>query len=297
MTVNIDENAGFCWGVVRTIDIVEKNLKKIRDNKIFILGQIIHNPKEVERLESKGLITINKEDFSKIANQNAKVIIRAHGEPPETYKYAKEMGINIIDATCPLVKNLQKMVSKKYDQGWQIVVFGKKEHAEIKGLQGVCNNEIIVVSGVEEALEKVDFNKKSFLFSQTTMNRPTFYKIKNALEKKASSFINEGKLLNDYFDSQDTVCHFVYGREDNLKKFCKTNDLILFVAGRNSSNGKSLYNVCKTVNDNIHFIEDYKEIDSSWFEGINTIGITGATSTPQWYMDLVKEKILDISEK
>lgn len=292
MEINIDNNAGFCWGVVRTIDIAEKSLDEAKDGNIFVLGQIIHNPKEAERLENIGLKSITHKDFADLAHKGAKVIIRAHGEPPETYEKAKELGIQIIDATCPLVTALQKRIQKHYLDGWQIVVFGKDEHAEVIGLKGVCNGNVIVIKSVEEAMEKIDFNKKTILFSQTTMDKPTFYKIKEAIEQRVAEFINEGE-LKEQFIAKDTICHFVYGREDNLREFCRQNEVVLFVAGRNSSNGKSLYHVCQSVNDKVYFIEDLREINFDWLENARNIGITGATSTPQWYMELVKEKILE----
>ncbi len=290
MKISIDKSSGFCWGVVRTIDIVENQITNSENNNIYILGQIIHNPREVERLEAKGLKTISRDDFPRIANENAKVIIRAHGEPPQTYSYAKELGIELVDATCPLVTRLQENIHKKYTDGWQIVIFGKKTHAEVIGLRGVVNDTAIVIESVEDAMEKVDFSKKTILFSQTTMDKPTFYAIKEVLSKKAKEFIDAND--NDVFDSKDTICKFVSGREEDLKQFCTDNDVVLFVAGRNSSNGKSLYAVCKTVNERVFFIEDANEIDYSWFNNYSTIGITGATSTPQWYMEKVKS-ILD----
>ena len=290
MKINIDENAGFCWGVVRTIDIAEKSLEELKDEKIYVLGQIIHNPRETERLEQIGLKTITYKDFQSIAHQNAIVLIRAHGEPPETFKTAEELGIKVIDATCPLVTNLQKRIRAKHKEGWQIVIFGKDEHAEVIGLRGVCNGDVVVIANVEEALSKVDLSKKTILFSQTTMDKSTFYDIKLVLEKKATELVDEGE-LKEQFMAKDTLCHFVYGREDNLKTFSTENDVVLFVAGRNSSNGKSLYHICKSVNERVFFVEDFKEIDFSWFDNAEKVGITGATSTPQWYMELVKMKI------
>lgn len=294
MKISIDKSSGFCWGVVRTIDIVENQIKNSENKKVYILGQIIHNPREVERLEAKGLQTISKEDFPRIANENAKVIIRAHGEPPKTYSDAKRLGIELIDATCPLVTRLQEKIHKKYIEGWQIVIFGKKTHPEVIGLRGVVDDKAIVVESVDEAIEKVDFSQSTILFSQTTMDKPTFYAIKEILTERAKEFIQ----INDkeQFESKDTICKFVSGREESLKQFCNDNEVVLFVAGRNSSNGKSLYAVCKTVNERVFFIEDAKEIDFSWFENIDTIGITGATSTPQWYMEKVKS-VLDYKFK
>ncbi len=290
MQINIDNNAGFCWGVVRTIEIAEKSLEEADNKNTYVLGQIIHNPKEAERLENIGLKSITRDDFKAIANNGAKVIIRAHGEPPETYELAKELGIQIIDATCPLVTALQKRIKKHHQDGWQIVVFGKDEHAEVIGLKGVCNGDVVVIKSVEEALSKIDFNKKTILFSQTTMDKPTFYQIKEAIEKRVGELIDDGE-LKEQFLAKDTICHFVYGREDNLKEFSRVNDVVLFVAGKNSSNGKSLFHVCQTVNDKVYFIEDHSEINFDWLKDAQSVGITGATSTPQWYMELVREKI------
>lgn len=292
MKINIDNNSGFCWGVVRTIDIAEKSLEEAKDGNIFVLGQIIHNPKEAERLEKIGLKSITHKDFERIAYKGAKVIIRAHGEPPETYERAKELGIEIIDATCPLVTALQKRIQKHYLDGWQIVVFGKEDHAEVIGLKGVCKGNVIVIQSVEQALEKIDFSKKTILFSQTTMDKPTFHKIKKAIEERVTEFIDEGELKKQFL-AKDTICHFVYGREDNLKEFCKQNDVVIFVAGKSSSNGKSLFHVCQSVNDKVYFIEDHNEIDYEWLKDAQSVGITGATSTPQWYMELVRDMILE----
>lgn len=289
MLVNIDKSSGFCWGVVRTIEKAEETLNNSSE-KVYILGQIIHNPHESYRLESKGLMTITHSDLEKIAGEKAKVLIRAHGEPPSTYQKAAELGIDIVDATCPLVTSLQKRVEKYYKDDYQIVIYGKKEHAEIIGLRGVCNDECIVIKTVEEAIEKVDFSKRTVLISQTTMERATFYKIKEALEQRVKELIDGGE-VSDIFTAKDTLCKAVYGREDKLKEFARTNDVVIFVAGRNSSNGKSLFHICYEVNPRSYFIEDIAELDFSWFEGAETVGITGATSTPQWYMENVKEKI------
>lgn len=290
MKINIDENAGFCWGVVRTIEIAEKSLAETKDQDIYVLGQIIHNPKESERLEKIGLSSITHNDFEKIQNKNAKVIVRAHGEPPETFVKAKEMGIDIIDATCPLVTKLQDRIKAQYDKGWQIVIYGKKTHAEVIGLNGVCNNEAVVITSLEDAFEKVDLTKKTMLYSQTTMDKRLYFDIRDRLQEKAVEFI-EGGEIKDSFQAKDTICHYVYGREDNLRKFSKDNDVVLFVAGRNSSNGKSLYHVCQSVNEKVYFIEDVEEINYQWLINAENVGITGATSTPQWYMELVRDRI------
>ncbi len=290
MNVTIDKSAGFCWGVVRTIDIAEESLEKNPNDDIYVLGHIIHNPKEVNRLEDKGLKTVTKDNLESLANQNKTVLIRAHGEPPSTYQRAKDMGINVIDATCPLVTNLQNRIKKYYDKGWQIVIFGKENHPEVIGVRGVINDDCIVFKTVEEALEKTDFTRKTILFSQTTMNKRTFYEIKTALEEKASEFVDGGE-VKDAFQTKDSLCRFVTGREDDLEAFAKSNDVVIFVAGRNSSNGKSLHDFCKSHNPRTHFIEDIEEIDYSWLDGAENIGISGATSTPEWFMKKVKERI------
>lgn len=291
MVVNIHEKAGFCWGVVRTVDIAEDTLanKNDTDDKVHILGQIIHNPKEIDRLDQKGLITINHEEMEKLP-QGSKVIIRAHGEPPSTYKKADELGLNIIDATCPLVTNLQKRVKNYYKEGYQIIIFGKKEHAEVIGLRGVCNDECVVIRTPEEAQELVDFNRKTALISQTTMDKSKFKEVNEILSSKINSLINLGEIDNKLL-TRDTTCRAVTSREEPLMEFAKTHDVIIFVSGRKSSNGKSLYSSCKKVNERTFFIEDMEEIDWTWFEGAETVGISGATSTPQWYMQNVKEAI------
>ncbi|MBI2793509.1 MAG: 4-hydroxy-3-methylbut-2-enyl diphosphate reductase [Ignavibacteria bacterium] len=296
MTINIDEHSGFCWGVVRTVQIAEDQLADARRNSnVYVLGNIIHNPREIERLEAKGLKTITLEDFPQLANIGAKVIIRAHGEPPSTYRAAWEHGIEIIDATCPVVTKLQERVRKFWDQGYQIVIFGKKEHAEVLGVRGVVGDECVVVKSVEEAVEHVDVSKKTVLFSQTTMDRPTFNAIKNVLKSRISELVVDTmEEIATEFHAKDTICGQVSGREDELKLFAQQNDVVIFVAGRASSNGKVLYNVVSSANPSAHFIESASEIEPEWLEGANTVGITGATSTPQWYMQEVAEHIKSV---
>lgn len=291
--VNIDPSSGFCWGVVRTVEIAEETLNNNNNKEVYILGQIIHNPKETHRLEEKGLKTITHEDLEKINPENSKVLIRAHGEPPSTYEHAKQKGIELIDATCPLVTALQNRVVKFYKEGYQIVIFGKKNHAEVIGLRGVCNDECIVVVNEEEVLQNVDFTRKTVLISQTTMDKPTFYKIKETIQSRVSELIDAGE-IKDHFVTKDTLCRAVYGREDKLIEFAKSNDVMIFVAGKNSSNGKSLFGVCKGANPNSYFIEDISEINPVWFLNASKIGITGATSTPNWYMEQVKNEIENI---
>lgn len=290
MIINIDENSGFCWGVVRTVEIAEKTLSESHDGNVYILGEIIHNPKEVERLERMGLKTINHEHLADLKGENVKVLIRAHGEPPSTYQKAKELGIELIDATCPLVTALQNRVKRFYDEGYQIVILGKPHHPEIIGLRGVCNDECVVIQSEEEALEKVDFTRKTIFLSQTTMSKEKFHLIRQLLESKVKE-IHSFENYKEQLVVKDTLCRAVIGREDNLRKFAQENDVVIFVAGRNSSNGKNLFGICCQANPNSYFIEEIAELKPEWFRGVQKVGITGATSTPRWYMEEVKKAI------
>jgi len=295
ITVTIDNHSGFCWGVVRTVQIAEQTLANFKEENIYVLGHIIHNPKEIERLENQGLHTITIQDFPMLQGKKAKVIIRAHGEPPETYRKAMQYGIEIIDATCPVVTKLQERVRKFYDQGYQIVVFGKKDHAEVLGVRGVCNDACIVISTVEQAESYVDITKKTVLFSQTTMDRPTFLEIKKLLQEKVHDLIvDEMQNIATEFHAKDTICGQVSGRENDLAQFAREQDVMIFVAGRASSNGKVLFDVAKQANPHTYFIEDSNELSEDWFINAKRIGISGATSTPQWHMDYIKTTIESI---
>ena len=290
VTVSIDRFSGFCWGVVRTVQIAEDQLAATRAQRnVYVLGHIIHNPKEIQRLEDKGLTTITVNDFPRLANTGAKVIIRAHGEPPSTYRAAWEHGIEIVDATCPVVTKLQERVRKFWDQGYQVVIFGKYDHAEVLGVRGVVHDQCIVVKSVDEALATVDMAKKTVLFSQTTMDRPTFLLIRDALKGRVAELIVDTmEEIATEFHAKDTICGQVSGREAQLAKFAAGNDVILFVAGRASSNGKVLFDVAHASNPRTYFIESTDEIDTAWISGMQHIGISGATSTPQWYMEEVQ---------
>jgi 4-hydroxy-3-methylbut-2-enyl diphosphate reductase len=292
MDVSIDKHSGFCWGVVRTVRIAEDQLAERSERNVFVLGHIIHNPSEIERLEGKGLKTITVDDFPSIAHSGAKVIIRAHGEPPETYRKAWHYGIEIVDATCPVVTKLQERVRKFWDQGFQVVIFGKKDHAEVLGVRGVVSDECVVIKSVEEALANVDLTQKTVLFSQTTMDRPTFLAVRDALKARiAELVVDTMEDIATEFHAKDTICGQVSGREQQLAHYAATNDVVIFVAGRASSNGKVLYNVAKAANPRTYFVESIAEIDPQWFDGARTVGISGATSTPQWVMEQVQEHI------
>jgi 4-hydroxy-3-methylbut-2-enyl diphosphate reductase len=285
--VTIDQSAGFCWGVVRTIDIAEEQMRE--SPELYSLGPVIHNPMEIERLREQGLETVSHADFGRL--QGKTVLIRAHGEPPSTYALARRHGITLIDATCPVVTKVQERIRKFYDQGYQIVIFGKKDHAEVIGLVGHVNNEAVVVRSVEEAAA-VDASRKTVLFSQTTMDKATFYAIADTLRGRIRDFVVgtfEESAID--FHAKDTICGQVSGRDKKLREYARQNDVMVFVAGRNSSNGKVLYEICREENPHTHFIENELELRTEWFAGAGTVGISGATSTPQWLMERVRAAI------
>ncbi len=288
MRITVDQNSGFCWGVVRTIDIAEQELQGAR--KLYSLGDIIHNPVEIDRLGKQGLKTITHAELESV--KDAKVLIRAHGEPPETFRRAKELGIELIDATCPVVTKVQERIRKFYDKGYQVVIFGKKDHAEVIGLVGHTNGTAIVIKSLEE-VSKLDVTKKTVLFSQTTMDKATFYSLRDEIKShiKAEFEVGTFEEMAIDFHAKDTICGQVSGRDKKLREFAQANDVVIFVAGRKSSNGKVLYEIAKSENPKTYFIEDEKEMQAEWLNGAETVGISGATSTPQWLMERVKTSI------
>lgn len=287
MNVTVDRLSGFCWGVVRTIDIAEQELGESHD--LFSLGDVIHNPVEIQRLAEKGLKTINLSEMERAKGR--RVLIRAHGEPPSTYKRAQELGITIIDATCPVVTKVQERIRRFYTDGYQVVIFGKKEHAEVIGLVGQTNGEAIVIKSLDE-IGQVALERKTVFFSQTTMDKPTFYLLKEELEKRIKDLV-VGSMEDEAieFHAKDTICGQVSGRDKKIREFAAANDIVVFVAGRNSSNGKVLYEISKQANPRTYFVEDDRELQGAWFNGVEKVGITGATSTPQWLMEKVKKTI------
>jgi len=289
MRVTVDPRAGFCWGVVRTIQIAEESLSQ--GQPVYVLGQIIHNPREVERLERLGLRTITAEQLPQAAQEGARVLIRAHGEPPQTYRRAWELGVELIDATCPIVAKLQERVRKFFLQGYQIVIFGKAEHPEMIGVRGVCEDRCIIVRSIEEALERVDVTRPTVLFSQTTMDKKAFAELAAALRQKIQQLVVEEPEAAGELHVKNTICGQVSGREQWLRQFAAEHDVVIFVAGRASSNGRVLFELCRSVNPRTYFIEAAEELQAEWFEGAERVGITGATSTPQWYMQEVARVI------
>lgn len=287
MTVTIDPSAGFCWGVVRTIDIAEAELQA--GSTLVSLGDIIHNPKEIERLDALGMATIDHATLESLPD-GTKVLIRAHGEPASTYRAARDRGIELIDATCPIVTKLQERVRKYYDEGWQVIIFGKRDHAEVIGLRGVCNDECIVIKTLDEARGVVDLGRRTVLFSQTTMDKNVFQDIRIYLQERVKELqVDSMENIATDFHAKDTICGQVSGREKKLREFSARNDVMLFVAGKKSSNGKVLYDIAREENPRTHFIEDTDDIDPRWLDGAGSVGISGATSTPHWLMREVKE--------
>ena len=287
MNVTIDQKSGFCFGVVYAIEMAEEILKK--DHKLYCLGDIVHNNKEVDRLNNLGLEIINHQQLESL--NNCKVLIRAHGEPPSTYEIALKNDIELLDASCPVVLKLQHQIKEGYEQikniNGQVIIFGKEGHAEVTGLVGQTDGKAIIVT-TEEDLNKVDFDKPIYIYSQTTKSPAAFQNIINNIKDKLNS---EGKSDELKFVVHDTLCRQVSGREPQLKQFSIDNDVIIFVSGTKSSNGKMLYSSCREENKQSYFISDVKEIKEDWFEDISSVGICGATSTPRWLMEEAAEFI------
>lgn len=282
--VEIDNNSGFCNGVVRAIQAAEQELEK--GEQLYCLGDIVHNSNEVERLRAKGLITINHDELRQL--RNAKVLLRAHGEPPETYRIAQENNIEIIDATCPVVLQLQRKIKKSYDTRTdstdQILIYGKVGHAEVNGLVGQTNGEAIVLETPED-LRKVDFDQRITLYSQTTKSVQHFAEMVQIIKERTS---------DNNFEWHDTICRQVANRIPNIREFARNHDLVLFVCGKKSSNGKVLYEECRSVNENTHMVSDIDELNPEWLNGKSNIGICGATSTPRWLMAEFQSRIQEI---
>lgn len=281
--VEIDKDSGFCFGVVTAIKKAEEEL--LTGETLYCLGDIVHNNKEVERLKEMGLITINRDEFKEL--HNVKVLLRAHGEPPETYLIAEKNNIEIIDATCPVVLKLQKRIKQEYhhqnNRYKQIVIYGQNGHAEVSGLVGQTNGDAIVINNLEE-VQKLDFSKDISLYSQTTKSLNEFWEI--------VEFIKNHIAPDSVFEYHDTICRQVANRIPNIRKFAQSHDLIFFVSGKKSSNGKILFNECLNVNPNSHLIDDVNEINNDLLTNVSSIGICGATSTPKWLMEKVHKHVI-----
>lgn len=292
MKVAIDKNSGYCFGVEFAIQMAEDEMEE--SGSLYCLGDIVHNDMEVKRLYEKGLRIISREELAELSN--CKVLIRAHGEPPETYKTALENNIELIDASCPVVLKLQNRIKHAYDkmneENGQIVIYGQKGHAEVVGLAGQTNEEAIIIT-TEEDLEKIDFTRPVTLFSQTTKSTKGFYEIRQKIEERIKSAKGEGGGLS----ANDSICRQVSNREPQLQKFAKEHDVIIFVSGKKSSNGKALFNVCKTENERSYFVENETELNPKWFSENDSVGICGATSTPMWLMQNVADYLSNLEFK
>lgn len=283
MKIEIDNGSGFCSGVTTAIKKAEEELAK--GVTLYCLGDIVHNGMECERLRKLGLITINHDDMREL--HNVKVLLRAHGEPPETYELARKNNIEIIDATCPVVLKLQQRIKTQYSSlpSPQIVIFGKKGHAEVLGLVGQTHSTAIVIESFDE-VERLDFSRDIYLYSQTTKSLDEYRRI--------IEYIQEHISPDAIFKSFDTICRSVANRMPSISQFAAHHDLILFVCGRKSSNGKVLFNECKRINPNSHLIEDPDEIQPEWLDGKKSVGICGATSTPKWLMEQCRDAIQEM---
>lgn len=284
VNIEIDSGSGFCFGVTTAIRKAEEELAK--GNMLYCLGDIVHNGQECERLKKMGLITINHEEFARL--HDVKVLLRAHGEPPETYELAKANNIEIIDATCPVVLRLQQRIKREFDNtsdsnNKQIVIYGKNGHAEVLGLVGQTRGQAIVIENLSE-VHRLDFSKDIRLYSQTTKSLDEFRQI--------VAYIKEHISPEASFEYYDTICRQVANRMPNIQTFAANHDLIFFVCGRKSSNGKILFHECQKVNSNTFLIDQPEEIDRKMLEGAASIGICGATSTPKWLMEECKKVIL-----
>jgi len=285
VNIEIDNKSGFCFGVQNAIGKAEDALRG--DDQLYSLGHIVHNEVEVDRLQKMGLKTIDHDEFFRL--KDCKVLIRAHGEPPSTYEYARNNNITLIDATCPVVLKLQQRVKtaaeKMHEENGQLVIFGHQGHAEVTGLIGQTNNEVVVIDRPED-YKKIDPAQPVVVFSQTTKSVADFKKLARNLQEQATS----GKV-----ETHDTICRQVSNRVPHLEKFAVRFDVVLFVGGQRSSNAQVLFDVCKQHNPRSYFVSSPDDLKAEWFSGAESLGISGATSTPQWLMERIAERAKQLS--
>jgi len=290
LKVTIDKYSGFCFGVVYAIEMAEAELAK--SGKLYCLGDIVHNNVEVDRLNNMGLEIINHQQLGNL--KDCKVLIRAHGEPPETYHTALKNNIQLLDASCPVVLKLQHNIKEGYEEinkiNGQIIIFGKEGHAEVQGLLGQTDGKAIIVASAND-LDRVDFTSPIYMYSQTTKSPKAFAELQEEIRKRMNQYGNSDTVK---FIVNDTLCRQVSGREPQLKEFAKNNDVIIFVSGKKSSNGKMLFQSCLKENPRSYFISDIDEVKDEWFLDDSSVGICGATSTPRWLMENVAERITNI---
>ena len=276
LQVRIDPNSGFCFGVIYAIQMAEDLLDE--QGYLYCLGDIVHNDEEVERLEKRGLRIIGYDTYRSLKNEH--VLIRAHGEPPATYQIALENNLHLIDASCPVVLKLQNRIKTSFDKKQPIYIYGKQGHAEVRGLLGQTNNEAVVFESLEELLQQ-DLPGKLTLYSQTTKSTESFYRIKTELEERGIAV-----------EVNDTICRQVSNRDKDLRKFAVQFDKVVFVSGTKSSNGRVLYQVCKDTNPHTYFVSKAEELQPEMFSPHETVGICGATSTPMWLMEQVRDRLV-----
>lgn len=294
MTVTIDPSSGYCFGVEFAIQMAEDELARPDAGPLYCLGDIVHNGMEVERLAALGLRVIDRAELENL--HQCRVLIRAHGEPPETYALALRNNIELVDASCPVVLKLQNRVKHAWDElrdctdGGQLVLYGQPGHAEVVGITGQTGDQAIVIT-TEADLEKLDFSRPITLFSQTTKSTAGFYRMKALIEERV---VAVGGSLES-FDANDSICRQVSNREPALRKFAVQHEVVLFVSGRKSSNGKALFGVVQDTNPRAYFIENESELDPAWFDGVTTVGICGATSTPSWLMRRVADHVQEMA--
>ena len=299
MRITVDENAGFCFGVVKAIGTAEEELS--RSGCLYCLGDIVHNTAEVRRLKAKGLRVIDHGELEREVPAGSKVLIRAHGEPPSTYRAARELGVELIDATCPIVLALQQRIRKGYEEmnrvvpRGQVVIFGKPGHAEVIGLCGQTEGEAIVVSSPDD-VQAIDFRRPIRLYSQTTKSKEDYERLVENV-RRGTEACGTG-VDSNHFVAYNTICNRVANRATGLAEFARGVDMVLFVSGQGSSNGHYLYEYCKGVQPVTKLVYGTEDIESGWFAPVDghrveSVGITGATSTPRWLMEAVKEKILE----
>lgn len=294
VNIVIDHNAGFCFGVVKAIAAAEEELS--HSQQLYCLGDIVHNNAEVKRLHDKGLEVIDYEKFQQLGTGN-KVLIRAHGEPPSTYRIAQERGLSLVDATCPIVLALQQKIRKGYEEmlkvGGQVVIFGKPGHAEVIGLSGQTHNTALIVSDPDQ-LQDIDFGRSIRLYSQTTKSREDYQRLIQNIENQLLLKGNQNADSSSFI-AYDTICNRVSNRAKELEQFARQVDVLLFVSGKGSSNGHYLYEYCRNVQSHTYFLSDVSELQPQWIAEAQTIGITGATSTPRWLMERVQTHVQQLT--
>ncbi len=288
MIITIDKVAGFCPGVRRAIKKAEDELGK--SDEFYSYGSILHNDSEMHRLEDQGLSIASEDDLEKLGGK--KLLIRAHGEPPETYKYLEKIGVEVVDATCAVVRRIQQQVGRAADDmkkvDGQLLIFGRKMHPEVIGLAGNAKGMALILESKDE-LDIVDLSRPIRLFSQTTMDADQYLFISDTIQKGVREQQEEPDFIR-----YDTICRHVTDRIPSLEGFAERSDVIIFVSGKESSNGKKLFNVCKEKNPKTFFISEPDELKREWLDGVSTVGISGAASTPQWLMENVARKIEEI---